>query len=85
MTCFLRTRPQVAAGREALLVNIPLTFPPPDMKGRLVAGGVLGQRLSNLLALLGTNVDCRQPPRQGVQGVRVAGRLEAALAQVFRC
>jgi predicted AlkP superfamily phosphohydrolase/phosphomutase len=30
-----------AAGREQLLVNIPLTFPPPEMKGRLVAGGVL--------------------------------------------
>src|SRR6266508_4346586 len=29
-----------AAGRETLLVNVPLTFPPPDMKGRLIAGGV---------------------------------------------
>jgi predicted AlkP superfamily phosphohydrolase/phosphomutase len=30
-----------AAGRETLMVNVPLTFPPPDIKGRVVAGGVL--------------------------------------------
>src|SRR6058998_2066338 len=30
-----------AADKETLLVNVPLTFPPPEMKGRLVAGGVL--------------------------------------------
>jgi predicted AlkP superfamily phosphohydrolase/phosphomutase len=30
-----------AAGRTQLLVNVPLTFPPPEVNGRLVAGGVL--------------------------------------------
>jgi predicted AlkP superfamily phosphohydrolase/phosphomutase len=30
-----------AAGREILMVNVPLTFPPPEIKGRLIAGGVL--------------------------------------------
>jgi predicted AlkP superfamily phosphohydrolase/phosphomutase len=30
-----------AAGREVLMVNVPLTFPPPEIKGRLIAGGVL--------------------------------------------
>jgi predicted AlkP superfamily phosphohydrolase/phosphomutase len=29
------------AGVETLMVNVPLTFPPPEIKGRLVAGGVL--------------------------------------------
>jgi predicted AlkP superfamily phosphohydrolase/phosphomutase len=29
------------AGKEQLMVNVPLTFPPPEVKGRLVAGGVL--------------------------------------------
>src|SRR5919108_442972 len=30
-----------AAGKRTLLVNVPLTFPPPETNGRLVAGGVL--------------------------------------------
>jgi predicted AlkP superfamily phosphohydrolase/phosphomutase len=30
-----------AAGVETLMVNVPLTFPPPPIKGKLVAGGVL--------------------------------------------
>jgi predicted AlkP superfamily phosphohydrolase/phosphomutase len=30
-----------AAGKRTLLVNVPLTFPPPGTNGRLVAGGVL--------------------------------------------
>ncbi|MDP9340931.1 MAG: alkaline phosphatase family protein [Actinomycetota bacterium] len=30
-----------AAGREILMVNVPLTFPPPEIRGRLIAGGVL--------------------------------------------
>jgi predicted AlkP superfamily phosphohydrolase/phosphomutase len=34
-------RDLTAAGREQLMVNVPLTFPPPEVKGRLVAGGVL--------------------------------------------
>jgi predicted AlkP superfamily phosphohydrolase/phosphomutase len=29
------------AGVESLVVNVPLTFPPPAIKGKLVAGGVL--------------------------------------------
>jgi predicted AlkP superfamily phosphohydrolase/phosphomutase len=29
------------AGIETLMVNVPLTFPPPQMRGRLIAGGVL--------------------------------------------
>jgi predicted AlkP superfamily phosphohydrolase/phosphomutase len=34
-------RDLTAAGREQLIVNVPLTFPPPEIKGRLIAGGVL--------------------------------------------
>lgn len=30
-----------ATGRETVMVNVPLTFPPPAIKGKLVAGGVL--------------------------------------------
>src|SRR5437879_8831533 len=30
-----------AAGKQTLLINVPLTFPPPETNGRLVAGGVL--------------------------------------------
>ncbi|MBI4260653.1 MAG: alkaline phosphatase family protein [Actinobacteria bacterium] len=30
-----------AAGRKTLMVNVPLTFPPPEIDGRLIAGGVL--------------------------------------------
>ena len=30
-----------AAGKTQLLLDIPLTFPPPEIKGRLLAGGVL--------------------------------------------
>src|SRR2546423_217841 len=30
-----------AAGKRTLLVNVPLTFPPPETNGRLIAGGVL--------------------------------------------
>ena len=38
-----RTFPQDLsdAGIESLVVNVPLTFPPPAIKGKLVAGGVL--------------------------------------------
>jgi len=34
-------RDLTAADKEQLTVNVPLTFPPPEIKGRLVAGGVL--------------------------------------------
>src|SRR6266571_7400231 len=30
-----------SAGKETLMVNVPLTFPPPKVQGRVVAGGVL--------------------------------------------
>ena len=30
-----------AAGKEAVYADLPLTFPPPDIKGKLLAGGVL--------------------------------------------
>jgi predicted AlkP superfamily phosphohydrolase/phosphomutase len=30
-----------AAGRRTLMVNVPLTFPPPQIEGKLIAGGVL--------------------------------------------
>jgi predicted AlkP superfamily phosphohydrolase/phosphomutase len=30
-----------AAGKEAVYIDLPLTFPPPQIKGRLLAGGVL--------------------------------------------
>src|SRR3954468_5808134 len=30
-----------AAGKEAVYADLPLTFPPPAIKGRLLAGGVL--------------------------------------------
>jgi predicted AlkP superfamily phosphohydrolase/phosphomutase len=30
-----------AAGKEAVYVDLPLTFPPPQIKGKLLAGGVL--------------------------------------------
>jgi predicted AlkP superfamily phosphohydrolase/phosphomutase len=33
-----------AAGVETVMVNVPLTFPPPPVKGKLVAGGVLPKR-----------------------------------------
>jgi predicted AlkP superfamily phosphohydrolase/phosphomutase len=29
------------AGKEAVYIDLPLTFPPPDIKGKLIAGGVL--------------------------------------------
>jgi predicted AlkP superfamily phosphohydrolase/phosphomutase len=32
------------AGVETVMLNVPLTFPPPDIKGKLVAGGVLPKR-----------------------------------------
>jgi len=34
-------RDLTAADKEQLIVNVPLTFPPPEVKGRLIAGGVL--------------------------------------------
>jgi predicted AlkP superfamily phosphohydrolase/phosphomutase len=30
-----------AAGKEAVYIDLPLTFPPPQIKGKLIAGGVL--------------------------------------------
>jgi predicted AlkP superfamily phosphohydrolase/phosphomutase len=33
-----------AAGVETLMVNVPLTFPPPQLTGKLIAGGVLPKR-----------------------------------------
>lgn len=33
-----------AAGVETVMVNVPLTFPPPKIRGKLVAGGVLPKR-----------------------------------------
>ena len=30
-----------AAGKEAVYIDLPLTFPPPSIKGKLIAGGVL--------------------------------------------
>jgi predicted AlkP superfamily phosphohydrolase/phosphomutase len=30
-----------AAGKRTVMVNVPLTFPPPEIEGRLIAGGVL--------------------------------------------
>jgi predicted AlkP superfamily phosphohydrolase/phosphomutase len=30
-----------AAGKRTLMVNVPLTFPPPEIEGRVIAGGVL--------------------------------------------
>ncbi|HYY44409.1 MAG TPA: alkaline phosphatase family protein, partial [Actinomycetota bacterium] len=30
-----------AAGKTTVAANIPLTFPPPDIKGKMIAGGVL--------------------------------------------
>lgn len=32
------------AGVETVMVNVPLTFPPPNIQGKLVAGGVLPKR-----------------------------------------
>src|SRR5213593_1569658 len=32
------------AGGETIMVNVPLTFPPPEIKGKLIAGGVLPKR-----------------------------------------
>jgi predicted AlkP superfamily phosphohydrolase/phosphomutase len=32
------------AGVETVMVNVPLTFPPPPVKGKLIAGGVLPKR-----------------------------------------
>jgi predicted AlkP superfamily phosphohydrolase/phosphomutase len=32
------------AGVETIMVNVPLTFPPPEIKGKLIAGGVLPKR-----------------------------------------
>jgi predicted AlkP superfamily phosphohydrolase/phosphomutase len=32
------------AGVETVVVNVPLTFPPPEIKGKLIAGGVLPKR-----------------------------------------
>src|SRR5207244_9184338 len=34
------------AGVETVMLNVPLTFPPPPIKGKLVAGGVLPKRRS---------------------------------------
>jgi predicted AlkP superfamily phosphohydrolase/phosphomutase len=34
------------AGVETVMVNVPLTFPPPRIKGKLIAGGVLPKRRS---------------------------------------
>ncbi|HYT80760.1 MAG TPA: alkaline phosphatase family protein [Actinomycetota bacterium] len=33
-----------SAGVETIMVNVPLTFPPPQIKGKLIAGGVLPKR-----------------------------------------
>ncbi len=33
-----------AAGMTAVMVNVPLTFPPPELEGKLIAGGVLPKR-----------------------------------------
>src|SRR6266550_3408710 len=33
-----------AAGVESIMVNVPLTFPAPAIKGKLIAGGVLPKR-----------------------------------------
>jgi predicted AlkP superfamily phosphohydrolase/phosphomutase len=32
------------AGVETVMVNVPLTFPPPEIRGKLIAGGVLPKR-----------------------------------------
>jgi predicted AlkP superfamily phosphohydrolase/phosphomutase len=34
------------AGVETVMVNVPLTFPPPPLQGKLIAGGVLPKRRS---------------------------------------
>ena len=33
-----------AAGKTTLLVNVPLTYPPPEIKGAVIAGGIVPPR-----------------------------------------
>jgi predicted AlkP superfamily phosphohydrolase/phosphomutase len=72
------------AGVETIMVNVPLTFPPPEIKGKLIAGGVLPKRraftypesLENDLELAGAPW-----PINGTSWVTFRNRSEALLEE----
>ena len=80
-------RDLTAADREQLIVNVPLTFPPPEIKGRLIAGGVLPKgkpftwphSLADDLARGGTPW-----PINGMSWTTYHNRVESYLEEVHR-
>jgi predicted AlkP superfamily phosphohydrolase/phosphomutase len=74
-----------AAGRETLMVNVPLTFPPPDVKGRVVAGGVLpkGRAFTHPAALADDLDNAGTPwPINGMSWTTYRNRPDAFLDEV---
>jgi predicted AlkP superfamily phosphohydrolase/phosphomutase len=70
-----------AAGKTSLAVNIPLTFPAPDIKGKVVAGGVLPASRSYTYPLeLQHELDANAPfPVNGMSWTTYRNRPEAFL------
>ncbi|MEA2486924.1 MAG: hypothetical protein QOF16_578 [Actinomycetota bacterium] len=72
-----------AAGKTSLLVNVPLTFPTPAMKGKVVAGGVLpAARSYTYPTELQTELDDHAPfPINGMSWTTFRNRPEAFLEE----
>ena len=70
-----------AAGKTTLALNIPLTFPTPQIKGKVIAGGVLPAARSYTYPLeLQTELDAKAPfPINGMSWTTFRNRPEAFL------
>ena len=74
-----------AAGKETLMVNVPLTFPPPDIKGRVIAGGVLpkGRDFTHPASLAGDLEKAGVPwPINGMSWTTYRNRPDAFIDEV---
>lgn len=71
------------AGKTSLAVNIPLTFPAPELRGKVVAGGVLPASRSYTYPLeLQQELDARAPfPVNGMSWTTFRNRPEAFLEE----
>lgn len=75
-----------AAGREAVYIDLPLTFPPPEIDGKVVAGGVLpkGRPFTHPADLAGELERAGVPwPINGMSWTTFRNRPDAYLAEAL--